>query len=65
MKNVSDFFIEIGSECINCYEMDFEALMLQDTGEYYSRKASKWIVEDSCPDYMLKASVYEHNIPEL
>lgn len=45
--------------------MDFEALMLQDTSEYYSRKASKWIVEDSCPDYMLKASVYEHNIPEL
>ncbi|KAM4106885.1 hypothetical protein ACB094_04G099600 [Castanea mollissima] len=35
--------------------MDFEALMLQDTSEYYSRKASKWIVEDSCPDYMLKA----------
>nr|XP_023893118.1 cullin-1-like [Quercus suber]POE60060.1 cullin-1 [Quercus suber] len=55
LKNVSDFFIEIGSECINCYEMDFEALMLQDTSEYYSRKASKWIVEDSCPDYMLKA----------
>ncbi|KAM3751254.1 hypothetical protein ACB098_04G094800 [Castanea mollissima] len=55
LKNVSDFFIEIGSVCINCYEMDFEALMLQDTSEYYSRKASKWIVEDSCPDYMLKA----------
>ncbi|KAK9996245.1 hypothetical protein SO802_020931 [Lithocarpus litseifolius] len=56
LKNVSDFFIEIGSECINCYEMDFEALMLRDTSEYYSHKASKWIVEDSCPDYMLKAS---------
>ncbi|KAK4568020.1 hypothetical protein RGQ29_003684 [Quercus rubra] len=59
LKNVSDFFIEIGSECINCYEMDFEALMLLDTSEYYSRKASKWIVEDSCPDYMLKASAEE------
>ncbi|KAL0459634.1 UNVERIFIED_CONTAM: Cullin-1 [Sesamum latifolium] len=29
--------------------------MLEDTAAYYSRKASDWIVEDSCPDYMLKA----------
>ena len=36
------------------YENDFEAEMLTDTGAYYSRKASSWILEDSCPDYMLK-----------
>ncbi|GMP86859.1 hypothetical protein CsSME_00039482 [Camellia sinensis var. sinensis] len=35
-------------------ENDFEADMLKDTADYYSRKASNWILEDSCPDYMLK-----------
>ncbi|CAL5406964.1 unnamed protein product [Camellia sinensis] len=35
-------------------ENDFEADMLKDTTDYYSRKASNWILEDSCPDYMLK-----------
>ncbi|GMN71561.1 hypothetical protein TIFTF001_055949 [Ficus carica] len=29
--------------------------MLEDTGSYYNQKASNWILEDSCPDYMLKA----------
>jgi len=39
---------------MDCYENDFEAAMLNDTAAYYSRKASNWILEDSCPDYMLK-----------
>ena len=37
------------------YENDFEAAMLKDTAAYYSRKASNWILEDSCPDLLLKA----------
>ncbi|RRT78997.1 hypothetical protein B296_00008753 [Ensete ventricosum] len=45
----------IGFGSPECYEVDFEAPMLQDTAAYYSRKASKWIIEDSCPEYMLKA----------
>lgn len=36
------------------YDNDFEVAMLNDTSAYYSRKASNWILEDSCPDYMLK-----------
>ncbi|XP_007009824.2 PREDICTED: cullin-1 [Theobroma cacao] len=55
LKNVLDFFVEIGMGQMNRYEEDFEAHMLQDTGAYYSRKASNWILEDSCPDYMLKS----------
>lgn len=42
---------------MNYYENDFEAAMLEDSGSYYKRKASNWILEDSCPDYMLKVSV--------
>lgn len=55
LKNVLDIFVEIGMGQMDKYEQDFEAHMLQDTGAYYSRKASNWILEDTCPDYMLKS----------
>ncbi|XP_015891950.2 cullin-1 [Ziziphus jujuba] len=55
LKNVVDIFVAIGMGQMESYEKDFEASMLSDTGAYYSRKASNWILEDSCPDYMLKA----------
>ncbi|XP_075113273.1 cullin-1 isoform X1 [Nicotiana tabacum] len=55
LKNVLDIFVEIGMGQMDYYENDFEAAMLKDTAAYYSRKASNWILEDSCPDYMLKA----------
>ncbi|KHN02982.1 Cullin-1 [Glycine soja] len=55
LKNVLDIFVEIGMGQMDHYENDFEAAMLKDTSSYYSRKASNWILEDSCPDYMLKA----------
>ncbi|KAF3971374.1 hypothetical protein ACB098_10G119100 [Castanea mollissima] len=55
LKNVIDIFVEIGMGQMELYELDFEAQMLLDSGAYYSRKASNWIVDDSCPDYMLKA----------
>lgn len=55
LKNVLDIFVEIGLGSMDCYENDFEEAMLNDTAAYYSRKASNWILEDSCPDYMLKA----------
>ncbi|XP_044486592.1 cullin-1-like isoform X13 [Mangifera indica] len=55
LKNVLDIFVEIGMGQMDSYENDFEAAMLVDTSGYYSRKASSWILEDSYPDYMLKA----------
>ncbi|EXB40823.1 hypothetical protein L484_009068 [Morus notabilis] len=61
LKNVIDIFVEIGMGQMDSYVEDFEALMLEDTGAYYSRKASNWILEDSCPDYMLKA-ILQHEL---
>ncbi|PHT71225.1 putative cullin-like protein 2 [Capsicum annuum] len=55
LKNVLDIFVEIGMGEMGYYENDFEDAMLKDTAAYYSQKASSWSVEDSCPDYMLKA----------
>ncbi|CAH1441524.1 unnamed protein product [Lactuca virosa] len=55
LKNVIGIYVEIGMGQMDFYEKDFETDMLVDSAGYYSRKASNWIVEDSCPDYMLKA----------
>ncbi|KAK9065572.1 hypothetical protein SSX86_014973 [Deinandra increscens subsp. villosa] len=55
LKNVLDIFVEIGMGQMEYYENDFESSMLKDTAAYYSRKASNWILDDPCPDYMLKA----------
>ncbi|KAK9182920.1 hypothetical protein WN944_026068 [Citrus x changshan-huyou] len=54
VKNVLNLFVEIDEGKMHCYEKDFEEHMLQDTGAYYSRKASNWILQDSSEDYMLK-----------
>ncbi|RZC74922.1 hypothetical protein C5167_050408 [Papaver somniferum] len=40
---------------LDYYLNDFEKAFLTDTADYYTRKASSWIQEDSCPDYMIKA----------
>ncbi|KAJ9547630.1 hypothetical protein OSB04_020173 [Centaurea solstitialis] len=55
LKNVLDIYVEIGMGQMDYYVNDFETAMLADSAAYYSRKASNWIVEDCCPDYMLKA----------
>ncbi|KAF2575300.1 hypothetical protein F2Q70_00000126, partial [Brassica cretica] len=55
LKNVLDIYVEIGMGQMERYEEDFESFMLLDSASYYSRKASSWIQEDSCPDYMLKS----------
>ncbi|XP_068305028.1 cullin-1-like [Pyrus communis] len=54
LKNVIYVCVEIGMGKMDPYREDFEEHMLRETGEYYSRKASSWITEDSYPDYMSK-----------
>ncbi|XP_039162494.1 cullin-1 isoform X1 [Eucalyptus grandis] len=55
LKNIMDIFVEIGMGQMDYYENDFEAALLKDSAAYYYRKASSWISEDFCPDYLLKA----------
>lgn len=54
LKNVIDIYVQMGMGEMAHYEKDFEEHFLEDTSAYYSRKASNWILEDSCPEYMLK-----------
>jgi cullin 1 len=55
LKNILSIYVEIGLEEMTSYTEDFEDTMLIQSSEYYSRKAMNWIVEDSCPVYMLKS----------
>ncbi|CAO2835448.1 unnamed protein product [Amaranthus hypochondriacus] len=55
LKNVIGIFVEIGTGFMFEYVDDFEAYFLDDTTTYYSREASRWILQDSCPEYMLKS----------
>jgi len=40
---------------LDAYSTDLEAPLLDSTREYYAMKRQKWIVEDSTPDYLIKA----------
>ena len=55
VKNILGIFVEMGMGGMEAYEQDFEAHLLTNTAAFYSRKASVWIDEDSCPDYLVKA----------
>ena len=55
VKNILGIFVEMGMGGMEAYETDFEAHLLTNTAAFYSRKASVWIEEDSCPDYLVKA----------
>ncbi|XP_019096794.1 PREDICTED: cullin-2-like [Camelina sativa] len=55
LKNVVEVYVGNGLGEMEKYEDDFESFMLHDTASYYSCKASSWIEEASCPDYMLKS----------
>ena len=56
VKNILGIFVEMGMGGMEMNDMqDFEAHLLTNTAAFYSRKASVWIDEDSCPDYLVKA----------
>nr|KAJ0216157.1 hypothetical protein LSAT_V11C300127690 [Lactuca sativa] len=39
------------------YDVSSDPTLRITTTTYYSRKASNWILEDSCPDYMFKVYI--------
>nr|XP_043606636.1 cullin-1-like [Erigeron canadensis] len=57
LKSTLDLVVEMNFGLLGCYENDFEAPLLEETAAYYSRKASNWIEEYSCLEYMLQAEV--------
>ncbi|CAA7048117.1 unnamed protein product [Microthlaspi erraticum] len=55
VKSVVEFYVEIGMGKMERYEQDFERFLLQGASSYFSRKASRWIEEDSYNDYIVKS----------
>lgn len=47
-------YVELGYKDVNLYEEHFEVAFLKSTTHYYSKKAQTWILEDTCPEYMIK-----------
>ena len=57
VKDVLDINVEIGRGSLCLYELDFEHFFFcKGAADYYSKKAQTWLLEDSCPEYMLKVS---------
>ena len=54
LKKVLDIYMQSGIGTVQVYEEHFEDFFLQQTASYYSHKASSWIQEYSCPEYMMK-----------
>ncbi|KAF7020545.1 hypothetical protein CFC21_033626 [Triticum aestivum] len=54
LKDVVGIYLEIGQGSVSLYELDFEKAFCKGTTDYYSKKAQTWMLEDSCPQYMLK-----------
>ena len=55
LREALEIFAQIGMGDMTNYEKDFEEHMLRDTAVFYKRKASEWLMMDSCPEYMKKA----------
>lgn len=52
-------YVQVGMGNMDCYERDFEEVLLADAASYYRRKAAEWITEDSCPEYMHKVGAWD------
>jgi len=55
IKNITGIFVQMGMGTMEAYQNDFEKDLLAHTAAFYGRKASQWIAEDSCPEYLIKA----------
>ena len=55
VKKIIGLFESMGMGSLDVYNSDFEAPLLASTREYYMRKREDWILNDSMPDYMMKA----------
>ncbi|CAA7048116.1 unnamed protein product [Microthlaspi erraticum] len=55
VKSVIDVYVQIGMGKMERYEQYFERFLLEGASSYFSRKASRWIEEDSYNDYILKS----------
>ena len=55
MKNVLQMLLEIGIDCDEVYERDYEKMFLEGTKEFYRRESQEYLSRNSAPDYVRKA----------
>lgn len=55
LKSVLSMLVELGIDGEAVYEVEFEALFLDVTRQFYKVESLQFLSENTCPDYMLKA----------
>ena len=55
VKNIVELYEQMGMGSLDSYTNDLEKPFLDATRAYYGRKREDWIVQDSTPDYLIKA----------
>lgn len=55
IKNTVKLYEAMGMGSLDTYNTDLESKLLEAAREYYAKKREEWIVEDSTPEYLIKA----------
>lgn len=55
IKSIVELYESMGMGNLDAYTSDLEGPLLNSTREYYAMKRQRWIVEDSTPEYLIKA----------
>ena len=60
VKSIVELYESMGMGSLDAYNSDLEEALLSNTREYYAKKREDWI-NDSTPDYLIKAEGALHN----
>ena len=56
VQKVIEMLIEVGMQSKKIYEQEFEAHLITQTRDYYRNESNRFITENSCNDFLVKAN---------
>ena len=56
VQKVIEMLIEVGMQSKKIYEQEFEAQLINQTRDYYRNESNRFITENSCNDFLIKAN---------
>jgi hypothetical protein len=57
LQKVVEMLIEVGMQSKRIYEQEFEAVLVQQTRDYYRNESNQLITQNSCNSYLMKANL--------
>lgn len=52
VRSAIQLLVEVGMQSRKIYEEHFEAVLLQETSDYFRQESNKLITDSSCADYL-------------